>query len=81
MTSDLLTDELALLGLANRYATAVDRRDADGLAALFTVDGGLDRPGASWRGHEQLRGIVARLDAFDMLPAIVTLLRVVTLGA
>ncbi len=62
MTSDTLTDEWALLGLANRYAQAVDRRDADGLAALFTEDGGLDRPGASWRGHEQLRAIVARLN-------------------
>lgn len=62
MTGDTLTDERALLGLANRYAQAVDRRDADALVALFTGDGGLDRPGASWRGQEQLRGIVARLN-------------------
>ena len=62
MTSGILTDEWALLALANRYAMAVDRRDADGLVALFTEDGGLDRPGASWRGHEQLRAIVARLN-------------------
>ena len=62
MTTDTLTDEWALLGLANRYAQAVDRRDADALASLFTADGGLDRPGASWRGHEQLRAIVGRLN-------------------
>lgn len=56
-----IADEQALLHLANRYAQAVDRRDANALVSLFTADGGIDRPGASWRGHEQLRGIVARL--------------------
>jgi len=56
-----IADEQALLHLANRYAQAVDRRDAEALISLFTADGGIDRPGASWRGHEQLRGIVARL--------------------
>jgi uncharacterized protein (TIGR02246 family) len=56
-----ITDEQALLHLANRYAQAVDRRDADALAALFTADGGIDRPGSSWRGHDQIRAIVVRL--------------------
>jgi uncharacterized protein (TIGR02246 family) len=61
VTSATIADEQALLHLANRYAQAVDRRDADALAALFTADGGIDRPGSSWRGHEQIRAIVVRL--------------------
>jgi uncharacterized protein (TIGR02246 family) len=56
-----IADEQALLQLAYRYARAVDRRDADALAGLFTADGGIDRPGSSWRGHEQIRAIVVRL--------------------
>jgi uncharacterized protein (TIGR02246 family) len=56
-----IADEQALLHLANRYAQAVDRRDAEALASLFTADGGIDRPGSSWRGHDQIRAIVVRL--------------------
>jgi uncharacterized protein (TIGR02246 family) len=61
LSGGALADERALLGLANRYAQAVDRRDAEALAALFTTDGGIDRPGSSWRGHDQIRAIAARL--------------------
>ena len=57
-----IADEHALLRLATRYAQAVDRRDADALASLFVEDGLIERPGASWQGREQLRGIVARLN-------------------
>ena len=61
MSTSAIADEQALLHLAYRYAQAVDRRDADALASLFTADGGIDRPGSSWRGHDQIRAIVVRL--------------------
>ena len=57
-----IADEQALLHLANRYARAVDRRDADAFVSLFTDDGIIERPGSVWQGHEKLRGIVARLN-------------------
>jgi uncharacterized protein (TIGR02246 family) len=57
-----IADEYALLHLAELYAQAVDRRDADALASLFIEDGIIERPGSLWRGHEKLRGIVARLN-------------------
>ena len=57
-----VVDEHGLLRLAALYAHAVDRRDADALVSLFVEDGIIERPGASWRGHEKLRGIVARLN-------------------
>jgi uncharacterized protein (TIGR02246 family) len=57
-----IADEHALLHLANLYAQAVDRRDADALVSLFTEDGIIERPGSVWQGHEKLRGIIARLN-------------------
>jgi uncharacterized protein (TIGR02246 family) len=62
VSTDTLTDEWALLQLAYRYAEAVDRRDADLLTSAFTADGAIERPGSVWQGHEQLRGIIARLN-------------------
>jgi uncharacterized protein (TIGR02246 family) len=60
--SSAIADETALAQLAYRYAKAVDRRDADALASIFTEDGIIARPGSVWQGHEKLRGIVARLN-------------------
>jgi uncharacterized protein (TIGR02246 family) len=57
-----VADEQALLRLAELYAQAVDRRDADALVSLFTEDGIIERPGSVWQGHEKLRGIIARLN-------------------
>jgi uncharacterized protein (TIGR02246 family) len=57
-----IIDENALLELAYRYAQAVDRRDGDALASVFTEDGIIARPGSVWQGHEKLRGIIARLN-------------------
>jgi ketosteroid isomerase-like protein len=36
--ADAIADLLALRGLVDRYAGAVDGRDADAFAALFTPD-------------------------------------------
>jgi uncharacterized protein (TIGR02246 family) len=57
-----IADEQALLHLANRYAQAVDHRDAEALVSAFTEDGIIERPGSVWQGHEKLRGIIARLN-------------------
>ena len=38
-------DELAVRDLAARYADAVNRRDAEGMAALFASDGIIEKPG------------------------------------
>jgi uncharacterized protein (TIGR02246 family) len=62
MTADTIADEHPLPRLANRYAQAVDRRDADALVSLFTEDGSIERPGSLWQGHEKPRGIIARLN-------------------
>jgi uncharacterized protein (TIGR02246 family) len=62
MSGGTIADEQALLHLANRYAQAVDRRDADALVSAFTEDGIIERPGSVWQGHEKLRGIIARLN-------------------
>jgi uncharacterized protein (TIGR02246 family) len=59
---NMLADEHALLHLAELYAQAVDRRDADALVSLFTENGIIERPGSVWQGHEKLRGIIARLN-------------------
>jgi uncharacterized protein (TIGR02246 family) len=62
VSTGTLTDEWALLQLACRYAEAVDRRDAEALTSVFAADGIIERPGSLWQGHEQLRGIIARLN-------------------
>lgn len=38
-------DELAVRGLAAAYADAVNRRDAEGMAAVFAPDGVIEKPG------------------------------------
>jgi uncharacterized protein (TIGR02246 family) len=38
-------DELAVRSLAAAYSDAVNRRDADGMAAVFTPDGIIEKPG------------------------------------
>ncbi len=38
-------DELAIRSLAAAYADAVNRRDADGMAAVLTPDGVIEKPG------------------------------------
>jgi uncharacterized protein (TIGR02246 family) len=59
----MIEDERALLQLAYRYARAVDRRQPDELAALFTLDGLILRAGMPpWQGREAIRGIPARLE-------------------
>jgi SnoaL-like domain len=51
--------------LAFRYALAVDDRDADGLLALFTVDGsvgGMDRSIPSFKGATALRQMIRQVE-------------------
>ncbi len=38
-------DELAVRNLAAAYTDAVNRRDAEGMAAVFAVDGVIEKPG------------------------------------
>jgi len=57
-----MRDEQAILRLAHLYAQAVDRRNGEALAALFTEEGVIDRSGSAWRGRDAMRGIPARLD-------------------
>ena len=44
-------DELAVRSLAAAYTDAVNRRDADGMAAVFAPDGVIEKPGFGdyWR--------------------------------
>jgi uncharacterized protein (TIGR02246 family) len=62
LSAATIADEQAIFRLAHLYARAVDRRDAETLAALFIEDGVIDRSGNAWRGRAALRGIPARLD-------------------
>lgn len=59
----MIEDEWALLRLAYLYARAVDRREPDELAALFTEDGIIVRAGMPpWQGRDSIRGVPDRLD-------------------
>ena len=67
-----VADRLALRGLVDEYALAVDARDADRFAGLFTPDGvlaviepGDPEPSLSYRGHDQLRGVMELLASFS----------------
>jgi hypothetical protein len=58
-------DRLRLRDLVDRYALAVDGRDSERFAALFTVDGvlrgfqlGETRPLMQYVGREQLRNVI-----------------------
>ena len=48
--------------LAERYAHAVDRRQADALAALILADAVIEGPGFVLSGIEEIRGIPSMLD-------------------
>jgi SnoaL-like domain len=70
-TPDHTADLLALRALVDRYASAVDARDADAFAGLFTADGALavhEREGdpaiVRYRGHEELRSVMGLLRHF-----------------
>ena len=54
MADDLLA-AYALRLLADRYAVAVDRRDGDALAALFTEGGVIDAPRGRFNGRAAIR--------------------------
>lgn len=54
-------DERAVRRLAERYALAVDRRDAEALAELFAADAVLVTAGGEMRGHDDIRAIPQRL--------------------
>jgi uncharacterized protein (TIGR02246 family) len=62
MSESAPQDEWALYRLANLYAQAVDRRNAEALASLFTENGVIDRSGNAWRGRTQILGFPSRLD-------------------
>lgn len=57
-------DGPALRRLVEQYARAVDRRDPDRLAEVFTDDAVLITLAGEVRGHEQLRSIPRRLDRY-----------------
>jgi hypothetical protein len=70
---DREADEAALAALADSYASAVDRRDGDALAALFTDDGVLvvaalpdgSRPEAVHAGRTRLARIPGLLGGYE----------------
>jgi uncharacterized protein (TIGR02246 family) len=51
-------DEMAIRALAAAYADAVNRRDADGMAAVFAPDGIIEKPG--YGDPVQGRELIAR---------------------
>jgi ketosteroid isomerase-like protein len=66
-----LEDRVAISELVHAYAQAVDRRDADGAAALFAHDGELavwSGPNAgapsTMKGRDQIVGALSRLDQY-----------------
>ena len=56
-----MRDDAALRRLAELYARAVDRRDADLFLSLFADDAELQSHIATWRGKEQLGQIPPRM--------------------
>jgi uncharacterized protein (TIGR02246 family) len=56
-----MRDEAALRKLAQLYARAVDRRDAELFLSLFADDAELESHIATWRGKEQLAQIPVRM--------------------
>lgn len=60
MHLDELSSQLEVRDLTARFSDAVNRRDADALAALFTADGAWQVPGlAPLVGHDAIRGFFA----------------------
>ena len=71
-THEEIADLLALRALVDRYASAVDARDADGFAGLFTAGGSLAvyetedaEPVVEYRGHDALRSVMDLLRNFS----------------
>jgi ketosteroid isomerase-like protein len=67
-----LTDRLTLRALVDEYALAVDTRDRDRFAALFTPDGVLaviepadEQPSLVYSGTEELRAVIDLLRPFS----------------
>jgi len=56
-----MRDQAALRRLAERYARAVDRRDAELFLSLFAEDAVLETHAATWVGKEQLAQIPVRM--------------------
>ncbi|MBO6718482.1 MAG: nuclear transport factor 2 family protein [Rhizobiaceae bacterium] len=50
--------KLVFRDLAERYAFACDRRDADAFAGVFTADGVLEAPRGRFSGRSELRGVI-----------------------
>ena len=71
-TPEEIADLLALRALVDHYARAVDARDADAFAGLFTADGVLAvyesdgaEPVVEYRGHDALRDVMDLLRSFS----------------
>jgi hypothetical protein len=66
-------DELALRGLAERYASAVDRRDRELFLSVFHPDARLlihnpaesEEPTSQLVGHPELAGVTERIGKYD----------------
>jgi ketosteroid isomerase-like protein len=59
------SDERAVLNLLSDYCWHVDRREVDAVVGLFVPDGVFDLGfGRVHRGHDELRGMYERLDAY-----------------
>src|SRR4051812_4992259 len=72
MTHEEVSTRAALSALAEQYAAGVDRRAADAFLAVFLPDARLrvynpsdsGQPTADLRGHDELRGILARIAVY-----------------
>jgi len=69
---DELADRLAVRALMDKYALAVDARDRDAFAALFTPDGvlaviepGDPEPSLTYSGTDELRTVIDLLAPFS----------------
>ena len=72
MTTASLADMLGLRALVDAYALAVDSRDADGFAGLFTPSGelavfepGEADPVITYRGPEELRTVIELVSSYS----------------
>jgi hypothetical protein len=61
MSADTL-DAIAFRDLAERYAFACDRRDANTFARVFTPDGVLEAPRGRFAGHDELRSVIPMME-------------------
>lgn len=61
----MTSDEQQVLNLLSDYCWYVDRRDVEAVVALFVPDAVFDLGfGRFHRGHDELRGMYERLDAY-----------------